>query len=172
MKEIDLSCYSVQSCGGHFSTIIFIDAKTKYRSSYLLDVSQPDLQNHIRKSLGRPQDVSEGHPQDVGKTLSLELNIRLYGGVLRTLHWDVLRTSYLKVLRTSVEDFGSNCPLELHRGLYGDVHRTSFRDVVQKSLARNFAKWELGRYVYTYLATYASLTKFSTFGKLVSWLIV
>ena len=30
-------------CGGHFSSITFIDAKTKYRSPYLLDVSQPYL---------------------------------------------------------------------------------------------------------------------------------
>ena len=35
----------------HFGSATLIDAKTKYRSPYLLDVSQ---------SLRRPQDVSEG----------------------------------------------------------------------------------------------------------------
>ena len=30
-------------CGGHFSSIAFTDAKTKYRSPYLLNVSQPYL---------------------------------------------------------------------------------------------------------------------------------
>ena len=35
----------------HFGSTILIDAKTKYRSPYLLDVSQ---------SLQHPQDVSEG----------------------------------------------------------------------------------------------------------------
>ena len=30
-------------CEGHFSSVTFIDAKTKYRSSFLLDVSQPYL---------------------------------------------------------------------------------------------------------------------------------
>ena len=70
--------------GGHFSNTTFIDAKTKFRSAYLLDVSQPYLQNHITSSLGRPQDVSEGRPQGVGRTHPLELNIRLYWKILIT----------------------------------------------------------------------------------------
>ena len=118
-------------CGGHLGSTTFIDAKTKYRSPYLLDFSQPYLQDHIRTSLERPRDVSEGPPQDVGRTSLLELQIRPYGNVLvpssrkssrcrqgtslalhighygdilRKLHWDVFRMSYLNVQRTSVED--------------------------------------------------------------------
>ena len=81
----------------HFSNIAFIDAKTKDRIPYLLDVSQLYLKNHIRTSLGRSQDVSEGCPQDVGKTPSLNLNIRPCE--------DVLITSAEDVLKTSVGDF-------------------------------------------------------------------
>ena len=44
-------------CRSHFSNITFIDAKTKYRRPYLLDIS------HTRTSLGRTRDVSKrpGH---------------------------------------------------------------------------------------------------------------
>ena len=80
-------------CGGHFSNITFIDAKTKYRSRYFLDISYPYLKSHIRTSSGRPQDVSEGCPQDVGRTRPLELNIRPYGDNLITSAGDVLKTS-------------------------------------------------------------------------------
>ena len=116
------------SFGGHFSNMTFIDAKSKYKSPYLLNISQPYLQNHIRTFLGRPGDVSDGRrqntplgvtdqtiwvhpfnvcrnrPQDVGKGRALALHIGHYGGVLRTLYWDVLRTSYFNIQRTSVED--------------------------------------------------------------------
>ena len=112
-------------CGGHFSSITFIDAKTKHRSPYLLDVCQPYLQNHIRTSLGCPRDISEGRPHDVGRTRPLGLQIRpiwerrrnvardvawryiqdiMGTSSGRMLRWDVLRTSYFNVQRTSVED--------------------------------------------------------------------
>ena len=67
-------------CGGHFNNITFIGAKNKYRSPYFSDFSQPYLQNHIRMSLESPQDV-------VRKRL-LELNIRPYGDLKRSV-WDV-----------------------------------------------------------------------------------
>ena len=79
------------------SSIIFIDVKTKYRSPYLLDISQPYLQNHIKTSLGCLRDFSEGRPQDVGTTHHLELQIRPY--------WDVLVTSATYVLKMSTGDF-------------------------------------------------------------------
>ena len=71
-------------CGGHFITTVFIDAKTKYRSPYILDVSCPYLYNYISTSLGHPWDVSEGRPQDVGRTRHLALHTGQYGDVLRT----------------------------------------------------------------------------------------
>ena len=86
-KTVNLLC-----CRGHFSSITFIDAKTKYRSPYLLDVSQPYLKNHIRTSLGRPWNVCDRRPQDVGRARSLELQIRPYGDVLVTSAGDVLKT--------------------------------------------------------------------------------
>ena len=93
-------------CGGHFSNITFIDANTKYRSPYHFDVSQPYLQNYIRTSLERPQDVGTSlgikyqiawgrlhnvcrrRTQDVGGERPMALQIGQYGDVLRTLHWD------------------------------------------------------------------------------------
>ena len=79
-------------CGGHLSNdITFIGAKGKYKSSYLLDVSQPYLQNHIRMSLGRPGDVSEGRRQGTSP-----------GVAYRTIG-NVHRTSYFNVMRTLVE---------------------------------------------------------------------
>ena len=87
-RMVNLLC-----CGDHFGNITFFDAKTIYRSPYLLDVSQPYLQNHMRTSLGRPQDVSEERPQDVGRTRPLEINIRPYGEVLITSTRDVFKTS-------------------------------------------------------------------------------
>ena len=88
-------CQRLLCCGGHSSSVAFIDAKTKYRSPYLLNVSQPYLQSHIRTSLGRPR-VSKVRPQDVGSTHPLELQIKPY--------WDVLVTSALEVLKTSAGD--------------------------------------------------------------------
>ena len=76
-------------CEGHFSSITFIDAKTKYRSPYLLDVSQAYFQNHIRMSLGCPGDVSEGRPEDVGRTRPFQLQTRPLGDVLVTPAGDV-----------------------------------------------------------------------------------
>ena len=35
--------FNLLCCGGHFSNIIFIDAQTKYRSPYLLNVSSSYL---------------------------------------------------------------------------------------------------------------------------------
>ena len=106
MKEIYTSCYSIQDvihilsfrkvnllcCGSHFDDITFIDAKTKYRSPYLLEGFQPYLQNHLGAPLGRSQDVFEGHPQDIGRTHPLEVNIRTYGDVLIMSAEDVLKT--------------------------------------------------------------------------------
>ena len=88
-------CQRLLCCGGHSSSVAFIDAKTNYRSPYLLNVSQPYLQSHIRTSLGRPR-VSKVRPQDVGSTRPLELKIKPY--------WDVLVTSALEVLKTSAGD--------------------------------------------------------------------
>ena len=88
-------CQRLLCCGGHSSSVAFLDAKTKYRSPYLLNVSQPYLQSHIRTSLGRPR-VSKVRPQDVGCTRPLELQIKPY--------WDVLVTSALEVPKTSAGD--------------------------------------------------------------------
>ena len=82
--------------GGHFSNITFINAKTKYESSYLLDVSQPYLQNHLWMSLGRPQDV--------GSTRSLELNIRPYWHIIITSAGGVLKMSVGNVLWHYIQD--------------------------------------------------------------------
>ena len=54
----------------------------KYTSPYLLAISLPYLQNHIRMSLGRPQDAS--------RTLLLESNIGPYENVLITSAGDVI----------------------------------------------------------------------------------
>ena len=132
LRIVNLLC-----CGSRFSNKTFIDAKTKYRSPYLLEASQPYLYKHIRKSLGRPwetssvrrQDTSLGvkyytlcgrphnvcrrRPQDVSTGPPMALHIGQYGDVLRTLAWDVLGTSYFNVLSTSVED--------VFRTLVGDV---------------------------------------------------
>ena len=102
-------------CGGRFSNKTFIDAKTKYRSLYLLDVSQPYLQNHIRTSLGYPQDVSRRRPQDICRTLLLELSFSLYGKVLITSAGHVLKTSVEDVLRTLIRDVPLRC-IENHTG--------------------------------------------------------
>ena len=83
--------YFVLCCGGHFSSITVIVAKTKYRSPYLLNVWQPYLQNHIKTPLERPWDVSEGRPQNVGRTCPLELQIRPYSDVLVMPTRDVLK---------------------------------------------------------------------------------
>ena len=91
--------------GGYFSSIKFIDAKTKYRN---LISWKPYLQNHIRTSLGRPRDVSEGRPQQVGRPHPLELQIRRYGDALVT----------------SAGDVGTGRPLGLQIGHYGDALRT------------------------------------------------
>ena len=80
-------------CEGYFSSITFINAKTKYRSPDFLDLSQRYLQNHTRTSLGHPKDVSEGRPQDVGRIRSLELQIRQYGDVSVTSAGDILKAS-------------------------------------------------------------------------------
>ena len=74
-------------CGGHFSSITFIDAKTKYRSPDLMDIFQSYLENHIRTSLGLPQDISERRRASL-----LELQIRPYGNVLVTSLGDVIKT--------------------------------------------------------------------------------
>ena len=123
-----LRIVSLLCCGSRFSNKTFIDAKTKYRSPYLLEASQPYLYKHIRKSLGRlwktssvprqdtslgvkyytlcgrPHNVCRRRPQDVGMRPPMALYIGQYGDVLRTLAWDVLRTSYFNVLSTSVKD--------------------------------------------------------------------
>ena len=90
--------------GGNFSNVTLIDAKTKYRSPYLMDISQPYLQMHISTSLGRPRDVSEGCPQGVGRTRPLELHIRPYGEVLITSAGDVLTTSVRDVPWRYIQD--------------------------------------------------------------------
>ena len=96
-------------CGGYFSNITFIDVKTKYRSPYLLDVSQSYLQNHIRTSLGRPHDDSEGRPQDVSRTRLLELSIRLYGHVFITSTGDVLKTLVGDIPWRYIQDSMGTC---------------------------------------------------------------
>ena len=45
LRIVNLLC-----CGGYFSSIAFIDANTKNKSPYPLEVSQPYLQNCIRTS--------------------------------------------------------------------------------------------------------------------------
>ena len=92
-----------------------INAKSKCRSPYLLDDSQPHLQNHKRRSLGRPNTLLRvtdctisGRPrnvfmrrlQDVGMGRPLALHIEYYGDVLRTFHW----MSHCNVQRTSAGD--------------------------------------------------------------------
>ena len=146
--------------GGHFSNITFINAKTKYESPYLLDVSQPYLQNHLRMSLGRPQDV--------GSTRSLELNIRPYWHIIITSAGGVLKMSVGNVLWHYIQDstgtfFGcyigtSSCrhisyvrrmsAEDVFRTLSGDVvwryiqdHMvTSIERLLGTSSGRNFAK--------------------------------
>ena len=97
-------------CGGHFSNITFIDAKTKYRSPYHFDVSQPYLQNHIRTSLERPQDVCQRRPQDVDTSLGIKYQIA----------WGRLRN----VCRRRPQDVGGGRPMALQIGQYRDVFRT------------------------------------------------
>ena len=143
-------------CGGHFNSITFTDGKTKNRSPYLLDVSQPYLQNHTRTSLrgvlrtlvrhalwsyrldhmGRRRNVCRRRPQDVGRGCPLASHIGHYANVLRTLHQDVLKTSYYNIHRTSVEDdlrtLAGDVPwryLEHHMG-------TSIGCLLGKSLGR------------------------------------
>ena len=130
----------------------FNDAKTKYRSPYLLDPSQPYFQNRLRTSLGRPWDVSEGRrqntslgvtgqtiqghccnvcrkrPLDVGKGRPLALHIGHYWDDLRTLYWDVLRASYFNVHRATQRTFWERI--------------SPFGEVLRTSLGRNFAQWE------------------------------
>ena len=48
-------------CEGYFSSITFINAKTKYRSPDFFDLSQRYLQNHIRTSLRGVLRTSVGH---------------------------------------------------------------------------------------------------------------
>ena len=52
VRMVNLLCYR-----GNFINMTFIDAKTKYRTPYLLDVSDPYLQNHIKSSLGHLHNV-------------------------------------------------------------------------------------------------------------------
>ena len=146
----------------------FNDAKTKYRSPYLLDLSQPYFQNRLRTSLGRPWDLSEGRrqnaslgvtgqtiqghccnvcrkrPQDVGKGRPLALHIGHYWDDLRTLYWDVLRASYFNVQRISVEDvlrmLAGDVPWRYIEDLLGTI--SPFGEVLRTSLGRNFAQWE------------------------------
>ena len=111
-------------CGGHSSNITSIDAKTIYRRPYLLDVSQPYLQNHIRISprdvlrtsvghvlqneildlWGRPYKVCRRRLQDVGMGRPMALHIGQYRDVSRTLHQDVFMTSHFDNRRMFVED--------------------------------------------------------------------
>ena len=117
-------CQRLLCCGGHSSSVAFLDAKTKYRSPYLLNVSQPYLQNHVRTSLGRPQDV--------GRTRPLELQIRPYRDVLVTSAEDLLKTlagdvPWCHTMRTSSglyigTSFGTS---------YFNVQRTSLEDALR-----------------------------------------
>ena len=117
-------------------------------------------------TLGRPQDVSEGHPQEVGRTPHLEINSRRYEYVLKISTGDVFKTSVgashcvtyravwgclqdvtsgrpQGVIFQRLNDVSRGCPLALHGEPYGDVHRTSFRDVLRTSLGRNSTKWDI-----------------------------
>ena len=113
--------------GGRFSSIIFIDAKPKYRSPYLLNVSQSYLQNHIRTSLGHPRGVSEGRPQDVGWTrrqgTSLGVTYRILWGGPQDFTLgrpkDVIFQRPKDGGRGRSQDVSRKRPLALHRARYG-----------------------------------------------------
>ena len=140
LRIVNLLC-----CGSRFSNKTFIDAKTKYRSPYLLEASQPYLYKHIRKSLGRlwktssvrrqdtslgvkyytlcerPHNVCRRRLQDVVMGPPMALHIGQYGDVLRTLAWEVLRTLAWDVLRTSYFNVLSTSVEDVFRTLVGDV---------------------------------------------------
>ena len=51
------------------------------------------------------------------------------------------------VSRGRPKDVGRRRFLPLHRGPYGDVIRTSVGDALRTSLGRNFAEWDIERWV-------------------------
>ena len=122
---VNLLCF-----GGYFSSITFIDAKTKYRSPYFLDTSQPYLHNHVRTFFRRgcPRNLCRRRLQDVGRVRHLALHIGHYGYILRTLSWNVLQ----EVIFQRPKDVGDRGrPLALHSRPYGNVHRISFGEVLR-----------------------------------------
>ena len=144
-NEIYTSCFQFKThnsysllshlcCGGYFSNITFIDAKTKDRSPYLLAfLTRPNKDVWE----GRLRDVSEGRPQVVVRTHPLELHIRPYGDVFIASAGDVLKTPIGTSLGITyrakwegpqnvslgcLQDVNRQRPLALHRGPYWGVH--------------------------------------------------
>ena len=181
MKKIYMSYYSIQGiaihipsfrivnllcCEGHFSNITFINAKIKCRRLYLLDIFYKDVfyKGHIRTSLGRTWDVSEGvlrtsvghaswsyllnnsetpsknlHPKDVSRGPWRYVQDNIQGH----LH-QVALVRPQDVIFQRPEEVGRGPQvgdLALHTGSYGEVHSTPFGDVLRTSLRRNLAEW-------------------------------
>ena len=99
---VNVFCYR-----GNFINMTFIDAKTKYRTPYLLDVWS--LLTEPYKVVFRTSS------QRLQKGRLMALHIGQCGDVFKTLHWEVLRTLYFNILRTLVEG--------VVRMLIGDVPR-------------------------------------------------
>ena len=117
------------------------------------NVSQRCMQDHMGRSLGRLQGMSQGRRQETsfGVTYSTiwvrpqEVGIGRSWDVGRERPWRYIEDRIgapLEVTFSHPQDVSSGRLLALHRRSYGDVHKTSFASFLRTSSGRNFAEWD------------------------------